>query len=88
MTELSGVRRWVLRLITVFAVALFATILFSVLAMVLVTSSISPPNIVDCRSGDAMTLGPVESTRKHGFTVKREFAGCTFYWHEATTEGK
>jgi hypothetical protein len=34
-----------------------------------------------------MTLGPIESTRQHGFIVKREFAGCTFYWHEANSGG-
>jgi hypothetical protein len=87
VTELSGVRRWVLRLITVVALALFATILLSVLPMVLVKSSISPPNIVDCWSGNVMTLGPIESTRKHGRIVKREFLGCDWYWHVSTRDG-
>jgi hypothetical protein len=81
------VKRWVLRLITVVSVILFAVILFSVLAMVLVKSSISPPNIVDCRRGSAITLGPIESTREHGKIVKREFAGCDWYWHVSTRDG-
>jgi hypothetical protein len=79
---MSGVRWWVLRLLIVVVVAIYA-----VLALVLIKSYHHEfahlPGIVDCRRGDAMTLGPVESTRKHGFIVKREFAGCTFYWHEA-----
>ena len=81
-----SVGRLVQRLLIVVVVALYV-----VLGLVLVRSYfhefLTTPAIADCRNGDAMALS-VESTRKHGFTVKREFAGCTFYWHEATTEGK
>jgi hypothetical protein len=49
---------------------------------------LAAPGIADCRrTPRAMTLGPIESTRQHGFFVKREFAGCTFYWHEAHSGG-
>ena len=81
-----SVGRLVQRLLIVVVVALYV-----VLGLVLVRSYshgfLTTPAIADCRNGDAMALS-VESTRKHGFIVKREFAGCTFYWHEATTEGK
>ena len=86
VTELSGVSRVVRWLLIVVIVSICA-----VLGLVLVRSYshefLTTPAIADCRNGDAMALS-VESTRKHGFIVKREFAGCTFYWHEATTEGK
>lgn len=79
-------RRWVLRLLVMVAV-----VIYGVLALVLIKSYfhefLHTPGIADCRSGDAMTLGPVEFIRKNGFIVKREFAGCTFYWHEANTGG-
>lgn len=81
-----SVGRLVQRLLIVVVVALYV-----VLGLVLVRSYsqefLTTPAIANCRNGDAMALS-VESTRKHGFIVKREFAGCTFYWHEATTEGK
>ena len=81
-----GVGRLVQRLLIVVVVALYV-----VLGLVLVRSYfhefLTTPAIADCRNGDAMALS-VESTRKHGFIVKREFAGCTFYWHESTWVGK
>jgi hypothetical protein len=56
------VRRWVLRLLVMVVVAIYG-----VLALVLIKSYfhefLHTPGIADCRSGDAMTLGPVESTR-------------------------
>ena len=81
-----SVGRLVQRLLIVVVVALYV-----VLGLVLVRSYfhefLTTPAIADCRNGDAMALS-VESTRKHGFIVKREFAGCTFYWHESTWVGK
>ena len=81
-----SVGRLVQRLLIVVVVALYV-----VLGLVLVRSYshefLPTPAIADCRNGDAMALS-VESTRKHGFIVKREFAGCTFYWHESTWVGK
>jgi hypothetical protein len=87
MSASRGVRRLVQRLLIVVVVAIFG-LLIVVLIKSYFHEALTTPGIADCRSGGAMTLGPVESTRKHGFAVKREFAGCTFFWHEATTEGK
>jgi hypothetical protein len=84
--RIERVRRLVLRLLIVVVVCLYG-LLGLVLTRAYFHEFLQTPAIADCRSGDAMPLGPIESTRKHGFIAKRDFAGCTFYWHEANTGG-
>jgi hypothetical protein len=45
------------------------------------------PVVAQCERGNNAVSVQVASNRAHGYIVRRKFAGCVWYWHEADTGG-